>query len=102
MLLHHHGSFIQCLEGPHSQVLGLYEEIRLDQRHGGLIQLFQADIEVRDFPEWWMGFEDISGNSANENFVDLLEAGLDESELHIQSGKAIRFLRSFYLKDRDS
>lgn len=56
LLLYHQGNFVQALEGPRDAVHRLFERIRGDARHGGVIS---AGIEIaaeRQFPHWSMGF----------------------------------------------
>lgn len=59
-LLYNDGNIIQLLEGEKEDVENLYLKIARDIRHDGLIRLFQAFTEKRDFPDWSMGFSSIS------------------------------------------
>ena len=56
MLLYKDGNFMQVLEGPEGAVLELYEAIRKDNRHKGVMLLGVERVEVRSFPAWEMGF----------------------------------------------
>lgn len=53
-LLHHEGSFMQCLEGEESSVRSAYARISEDARHGGVFVLMDEPIAERAFPSWSM------------------------------------------------
>ena len=53
-LLHHDGSFMQCLEGDEAAVRTAYARIERDQRHGGVMVLLDEPITERSFPDWSM------------------------------------------------
>lgn len=44
----------QILEGPAERVLPLYDLIRADPRHSGVVELDRRAIETRSFPDWGM------------------------------------------------
>ena len=60
MLLFKGGNFLQVLEGNKEAVLTLYEKIAQDSRHARITTLFQGFSSHRDFPDWSMGFHDLS------------------------------------------
>lgn len=60
LLLYRNGAFLQVLEGDQETVDALYATIRADPRHTDVIQLLAHDIPHREFPDWAMGFEDLS------------------------------------------
>lgn len=60
MLLYKDGNFIQVLEGEAAQVRPLFETINRDPRHSGVIVLLDEEISERQFPDWSMGFRDLS------------------------------------------
>lgn len=63
--------FAQTLEGEPEKVLALYDKIKLDDRHGGVIRiLFEENVESRIFPKWEMGFRDINESGANLEEID--------------------------------
>jgi hypothetical protein len=57
LLLFRDGAFMQALEGPKSQVTGLFEKIKEDERHDCVIVVYEGPIESRSFPDWYMGFK---------------------------------------------
>lgn len=59
MLLYREGYFIQVLEGEKEPVTALFETIKADPRHKGVLIITQRNIEKRDFSEWSMGFKNL-------------------------------------------
>ncbi|MBN2309279.1 MAG: BLUF domain-containing protein [Candidatus Hydrogenedentes bacterium] len=53
--------FLQCLEGPRTDVNDLYRSIQQDPRHRDVTLLEYCDIEERLFSSWAMGFV-LAGN----------------------------------------
>jgi len=71
VLLYSHGNFMQYLEGPHSGMSKVYEIIKADPLHHGLIELLREPIEAREFSEWSMAFRNISAfGEANPPEID--------------------------------
>lgn len=60
MLLYKDGNFLQLLEGEEKVVRQLYETISLDPRHFGATVLTDEAAQERLFPDWTMGFRDLS------------------------------------------
>lgn len=56
MLIYIDGNFLQVLEGDKKEVINLYEKIKEDCKHKGLICVFDDQTENRQFPDWSMGF----------------------------------------------
>ncbi|MDL2337944.1 MAG: BLUF domain-containing protein [Pseudomonadota bacterium] len=52
VLLHRDGDFLQYLEGTDLALTRLYARIRVDPRHGGVIELLREPITEREFPDW--------------------------------------------------
>jgi hypothetical protein len=59
LLLYKDGVFIQALEGPETEVQGLYAKIQTDPRHENVTALLQGSMQGRLFPHWAMGFQNI-------------------------------------------
>jgi hypothetical protein len=57
MLLYSMGTFFQVLEGEEEKLTALYEKIKKDERHRGLIKLKSGKLANRLFPDWSMGFK---------------------------------------------
>jgi len=56
MLLYHDGGFFQVLEGMQTPIDHLFAKICSDERHKGVIALWQGPVEARLFGAWHMGF----------------------------------------------
>src|SRR3954464_8903678 len=60
LLLYHEGSILQILEGDEASVMDVYEKIERDVRHHNILKLVTGKTEVRNFPDWSMGFKTVS------------------------------------------
>lgn len=60
MMLYRDGNIIQTIEGPDEAVTALFDKIRDDPRHKDVIVLLKETVEKRQFPEWSMGFHNVS------------------------------------------
>src|SRR5688500_11028386 len=60
MLLYRGGNIIQTLEGPDAVVDATYAKIEKDPRHKGVLLLLRDPVEERLFPDWSMGFHEVS------------------------------------------
>lgn len=89
MLLYKNDSFMQALEGPEDDVRALYDRICEDERHENVRMLMAAPVDERSFPDWAMGFENVSELSPQE-----MPAGYVEL-----AGK--RFTNEAYTRDPD-
>ena len=56
LLLYGNGTFLQALEGEEDVVVPLYKRIARDPRHADVKCLNSKTIEVRQYPQWSMGF----------------------------------------------
>ena len=61
MLLFGDGIFLQALEGQDEAVLSLYDKIEKDERHRDVKILHRNVIQERQYSEWSMGFQRLSG-----------------------------------------
>lgn len=64
MLLYDHGTFIQVLEGEEEDVVAVYSSILSDDRNAGNYIVQQKEIQERNFPQWSMGFKNLSDESS--------------------------------------
>jgi hypothetical protein len=89
LLLFRSGQFLQVLEGERERVHALYDRIRLDPRHAGLVQVHGRDVAARDFPDWSMGFFDLADPTLLERpgFSALLHADLQS--LPVAAGESM-------------
>lgn len=74
VLLYRDGNIIQVLEGPDEEMDRTFADIERDPRHRGVIVLLRDPIEERAFPDWSMGFRDVSGIDLEreDGFTDFL------------------------------
>lgn len=74
-LLYHGGRFVQIIEGADEQVRAKFATIAADPNHRNVQMMREKSIEVRQFPEWTMGFRALSDDSVKEleGFEDFFE-----------------------------
>ncbi|MEM8484457.1 MAG: BLUF domain-containing protein [Bacteroidota bacterium] len=60
LLLYANGNFLQILEGSEASVMNLVHRIEQDNRHHGIIRLMEFRSSERSFPEWSMGYRQLS------------------------------------------
>jgi hypothetical protein len=95
-LIYHDGNFIQLLEGPEEAVLTLYDKIKADRRHGGVLTLVQSPIEKREFASWSMMFRNIG--KLDPEILEknsILNTPLTTENLSHHPSRALELLRSF-------
>ncbi len=56
VLLYIEGDFLQVIEGEKIIIKQLFEKIKVDPRHKGVICVFDGAIKERNFKDWSMGF----------------------------------------------
>lgn len=97
MLLYKDGNFIQAVEGPKSHVLDLESVITCDPRHRDVTVLLRGPAAARSFPDWSMGFRNISDLSPDEvtGFSTLLRARSLPSAFREEPTKAHKLLLTF-------
>ena len=74
VLLYTRGNFMQYIEGSRSGLAKVYDAIKADPLHHGIIEIINEPREAREFSEWHMAFR-------YESNSDLLESNLQESLL---------------------
>ncbi len=60
LLLYANGNFLQVLEGEQESVMDLVHRIERDNRHHGIIRLMEFTSNERSFPDWSMGYKQLS------------------------------------------
>lgn len=65
--------FAQALEGEEDVVLPLFDKIKLDKRHAGVVRISYQKIQSRIFPSWDMGFKDINQLGGHLAEIDLAD-----------------------------
>lgn len=76
VLLYSHGKFMQYLEGPEAGLNKVYDVIKADAKHEGIIELVRESIASREFADWSMAFRDIRayGTASPPGIDDALSA----------------------------
>ena len=71
--------FLQVLEGDSEDIKPLFQKLRDDQRHREISIISWDTIENRNFPDWSMGFKNLSTIPHHSQLLDLSQ--LDVSKL---------------------
>jgi hypothetical protein len=97
MLLYKDGNFLQILEGPEAEVTALFDTIKRDPRHRGVIRIMKRAIEARQFSEWEMGFTQIDPAMAEKlpGYSAFLTDSFDPEHFQKNPSVAYRFLLTF-------
>ncbi len=96
MLLYKDGNFMQVLEGVEERVLATHARISADTRHDGLITLLQGPLGQREFPQWCMGFADLTRDATTPaGYFEFLDAPLTGAEFSGNPSRAQRLLLAF-------
>ncbi len=93
ILLYIDGDFLQVLEGKKENINDLFEKIRRDKRHQGIIVVFEGNKVKRDFPDWAMNFRSTSYEKLRDlsGYEELTRRDL----LNIEDKTAVSFLKTF-------
>lgn len=75
LLLYADGSFVQTLEGPDEVVEETFRRISRDVRHRSVSIALREQITERHFPDWSMGFREVSRDETESmpGFSDYLD-----------------------------
>lgn len=99
LLLYHENKFFQVLEGSKVEVDHLYSVIEKDKRHTQIAPLIRDTDDVRDFPNWSMGYKRLDRESDQQliaGFNQILEAVPGEEKNHLPaSTETSAFLSMF-------
>ncbi len=95
------GSFLQLLEGDEAAVRATYARIVADKRHHTKIILEQGDAPERQFPDWSMGFKNVTpaGIAALPGFADIADEAFDSPAFRNRVQSAVELMRFFYESD---
>lgn len=95
MLLFDGGSFMQVIEGKPKDIAYLFSRIQLDSRHKNIVHLLEKPIAKRQFPDWSMGFRDIT-DAMLESVEGLNDFFITKSCLaNVDASRAVRILDAF-------
>lgn len=93
MLLHDHGNVMQVIEGPKAAIEQLYQNLENDPRHVGVIVLVNEPITEREFPEWSMSYQNLSGEEI-DGFSKFMSSPSTDSSFPLK-GEARELLYKF-------
>lgn len=96
ILLYAEGNIIQVLEGEQEVIETLFEKIKNDRRHSGLMIISKGRVEQRDFPNFAMGFVGLKRPIVGE-FDNLFDNSrhFPQEKLDGLSKKVTIFLKTF-------
>ncbi len=96
LLMYHDGNWIQYIEG--EAVGQLYENIRADVTHKGIITLDEGSVTDRLFPDWAMGYqpEKPEDHEAVTAFFELNGEEIDRRMTPDMPASVDTMLRNFY------
>ena len=97
LLLYKDGSFFQVLEGPQDAVLKTFASIASDPRHHSVETLLTSSISHREFPEWRMGFVNLTGIDTHTmaGYSDFMEEAANTRKTLRDLGKGERLALLF-------
>jgi hypothetical protein len=97
MLLYTDGRIMQVLEGDEVVIKALYEKIQKDKRHYDVFLLDEFPIDKRSFPDWSMGFRNISAYELSKfpHYASFFTCTPDELATRSQAGMAQQILTAF-------
>lgn len=102
MLLYKDGNFMQVLEGTETAIRQVMTAITADPRHKGYLQLLKGSLEERQFPNWSMGFHNLSNLTGEDlkAFTPFLKVSFMDEEFRSQPGRAHKLLSNFRKSQR--
>lgn len=97
MLLYRGGNFLQVLEGEANIVRDLYNVIKKDPRHKGVISIAERQVEERNFTEWSMAFVNLQKIDPQSvpGYSEFLSEDFSGEHFRANPTLAHRFLRVF-------
>ena len=99
LLLYIDGDFLQVIEGDKQDVLNLFELIKKDKRNRSIICVFNENVEKRQFPDWLMGFSQLTYHNLQK--MDSFENITKTTLSNIDDKVAITFINTFVKSHRN-
>ncbi|WP_421763130.1 BLUF domain-containing protein [Ekhidna sp.] len=101
ILIHTKDRFLQVLEGDKDVVMGLYNKIEKDDRHGGSVMRFCESVDQRYFSDWDMVGKRIDNKIAFNTLIDeekkVLYRSMMDGDLSSYKDEGMRVLKTFLL-----
>jgi len=97
MLVYRDGAFLQVLEGESADVQDIYRSIAMDNRNAGHYLIANEEITDRNFPDWSMGFKDLTKYPAGrlEGYSEILVKGASPDNIAKCRDMAVSLLLNF-------
>lgn len=97
MLLYRNGTFLQVLEGEEKDVNEIYQSICFDERNAGNYLTETKAIKERNFPNWNMGFENLTNLRPDEldGYLDIFTKGIKPEDIAKRKDMAVKLLLKF-------
>ncbi|MGH1335451.1 MAG: BLUF domain-containing protein [Aureispira sp.] len=98
ILVHTPRLFMQYIEGPTPNICHLFNKIKLDHRHQGILLCHFSPIEQRIFPDWKMGYKDLTKNKLflKDSTTSTTSEALHEFSNHfMEQGEMLDILKVF-------
>ena len=96
LLLFDDGNFMQYIEGPSAGLAEVYDHIKRDPLHTGLIELCREQTEQRAFSDWAMVARVFEPSGKVRNVMFDTDQGFNVNALSAAHGAAGILLRSFW------
>lgn len=68
------GRYLQVIEGPGAAMETLFEKIRKDERHVGVVPFLNRPVTTRNFGDWSMAFRRDPALGLADNFPSIVQA----------------------------
>jgi len=97
LLLYNDGAFIQVIEGNEAVINRVFNSISKDNRHTNVVKLLEEPIDQRAFPDWSMGFRQISEEQSSSipGFSDFMHHKNPVQTIRNSTEQVIYLLNSF-------
>jgi len=97
LLLYKDGNFMQAVEGPDEAVNDLFDRIRRDSRHHGVLMLLKEQIQERRFPNWSMSMKKVDqlNEEQRAQINPFLTEGFTAEKYRKDPSAAIKLLLTF-------
>ncbi len=101
MLVYRDSIFLQALEGEEENVEATWAGIQADKRHHNIVEIRYVAIAERDFPDFSMGFMNLSHQDLSHisGYTPFMEEGFSPKTLTAKPGQALDFLLDMKYSD---
>lgn len=102
ILLYKDGAFLQVLEGDADRLRQMFDRILADDRHTDVKKIVEEPIVQRDFPDWSMGFENLTESTVQglDGYTDVFGAEQSGRSFFADLERLRQFIMLFYPSNR--